>query len=204
MLSELQTDAVREIVNIGVGRGTSMLAEMTNIGVALTVPEILIMPYNQLNYKILELEGNVHVVTLPFIGTYKGLGQLIMNHTHGQLIAGYLSGLEVDVAENMEMLDGVLSEVSNVLLNGVIGSVSNIMGVEVKYQILNTYKGSVEGLFSSIEPEKTNDLVMVCKASFGLIIEQKISANILLSFNEDTFGLLKEGIDRLLQLNNFD
>ena len=69
MLNKDQRDAITEIVNIGVGKGSATLSEMVQTEIALNVPYVNVVAFEDLFNEFDQIEtGGIHAIELKFFG----------------------------------------------------------------------------------------------------------------------------------------
>src|SRR5512135_3103507 len=76
--TEYQLDALRELINIGVGRAAKVLSEMVNARIILQVPFIKLLTPENLRREMGHLgEGLLAAVRLGFKGPFSGTAALV-------------------------------------------------------------------------------------------------------------------------------
>jgi len=77
---EWQLDIIKELINMGVGKGAKILNDLLHTHVHLHVPEIIYSNYKDLNKSIALLSmDTVSVVNLSFNGDLEGVAKLIFS-----------------------------------------------------------------------------------------------------------------------------
>ena len=135
-LSDVQRDALVELLNIGFGRAGASLSKLTGHRVLLEVPHVAIRPLDQLNATLAELvKDEVASVHQVFSGPVAGDALLMLDPA----AAASLKELLTDEPALPLALDAsgreVLTEVGNVLLNACIGTVGNLLKVPVAFSV---------------------------------------------------------------------
>lgn len=135
-LSDAQRDALIELLNIGFGRAGSSLSKLTGQRVLLEVPEVSIVPMQQLESSlgrvVTEQVASVHQV---FSGPVAGDALLILDPVAASTLKELLTDepalpLEFDASSRE-----VLTEVGNILLNACIGTFGNMLKVPVSFSV---------------------------------------------------------------------
>jgi chemotaxis protein CheC len=71
-------DAIRELINIGVGRAAGLLNDMTGTHIRLVVPEVRVLRYTDLPHEDRLVDGSrLSAVTLMFRGPFSGMSMLV-------------------------------------------------------------------------------------------------------------------------------
>ena len=96
-----QLDALKEIINIGVGRGADVLNNMLGLHVRLNVPDLHVLSPNDFHQEMQGyVEEHLSCVSLPFKGSSRGVAELVFPcETASRLI----SALIQDNCENVDM-----------------------------------------------------------------------------------------------------
>jgi chemotaxis protein CheC len=135
-LSELQRDALIELLNIGFGRAGAALSELTQKRVMLDVPDVGVHPMDQLSDHLVALQrDDVASVHQAFTGLLAGDALLILQPA----AAGRLKELLTDEPSLPLRLDAsareVLTEAGNILLNACIGSFGNLLDIPIGFDV---------------------------------------------------------------------
>lgn len=135
-LTQVQQDALIELLNIGFGRAAASLSELTGHRVLLEVPQVSVHPIEELNQTLrLVLEDQVASVHQIFSGPVAGDALLILNHSAAGMLKELLTNepplpLSYDASARE-----VLTEVGNILLNACLGTFGNILQVQVSFSV---------------------------------------------------------------------
>ena len=147
-LSELELDALTELVNIGVSRAAGSLRQLIGKQVFLSVPSIEIVDNQQAMALIGERESDALVaVRQSFEGAISGRALLIFPQSNSiELVrAIMLEGLELDDAPEME--HEALAETGNIILNGCLGSMANMLRQTIALGLPEVLRGTAPEVF---------------------------------------------------------
>ena len=138
-ISHEQLEAIKELCNIGVGKGAAVLNAMLSTHISLNVPFIKIISGKDFRQELRNFtESTISVVELSFKGNISGAAQLLFpTETASSLVSILVEDEDgVDVDMDMDALRaGTFCEVGNIVLNGVMGSISNILGFSFEYSV---------------------------------------------------------------------
>jgi chemotaxis protein CheC len=135
-LSDLQIDALREVINIGVGYAASSLNELIGAHVRLTVPEIAVLDFQEAMVRLAVPGCNsLSTVQLQFSGSIKGDVALIFPSDSAVKLVSLLTGEEGGDSDVDGIRAATLEEAGNILLNGVVGSVSNLLHEDISFSV---------------------------------------------------------------------
>ena len=144
VLSEDILDALREIINIAVGRAAGTLNELLGHHVTLEVPQVTVLhPQELSNHVESQSNESVSLVVLQFKGQFSGLSTLLFTSDSASKLVDLLVGEEVPVDELDAIKTGTLAEVGNILLNAVMGSIGNVLGTKLSYTIPSYQEGNL-------------------------------------------------------------
>jgi chemotaxis protein CheC len=150
-LTELQQDALIELLSIGFGRAAASLSQLTGHRVVLEVPEVSVHPITALDSALRKVvSGEVASVHQIFSGPVAGDALLILDYK----AAGMLKELLTDEAPLPLPLDAsareVLTEVGNILLNACLGTFGNLLQVQVTFSVPQLNLDSLSEILRSL------------------------------------------------------
>ncbi|THB72847.1 MAG: chemotaxis protein CheC [Desulfobacteraceae bacterium] len=194
--SDRQIDALKELINIGVGKGASILNAMLNSHIVLKVPALKILDIDQLKQEIGSFgDGKLSMVMLKFDGQFSGSAELMFPSETAMALVNTLVGEQPENMDFDTIRSGTLCEIGNVVLNGVMGSISNILSSHFKYSVPEYIEDTAEHIFSEKITDKAIK-VLLAKTRF-MIKELNIDGDIVLFFEVGAFDKLIEIIENL-------
>jgi len=181
-LSENELDVLLEIINIGVGRASKSLSEMTGSRIELSVPNIEVIGRNGFVEMSEKLESTLDQSVLQsFQGDFSGRAVLGFPTRQAFDLARIVGGIEVTDVEMDDELFGVLEEIGNIFLNNVVGSIANMLDCKLSYMLPELCSQKFfKGLLKPGQPEKQS-LALIADTSFS-ISENDISGSLILFF----------------------
>jgi chemotaxis protein CheC len=203
-ISEEETEILQEIMNIAFGKAAADLAEMINIFVVLSIPDIKILPTTDLpGYIKAEMLGynTISIVEQNFWGKFKGSALLVFPAGAGkELITMFECDGESSFAtESMDILEReTLMEVGNILIGACVGKITELLGDFVTYSppkvIIENHSNDIisKNLFS---PEYSA-LAMKTVFCFN---NRDINGFLFLLTSHESFGWLKESLATFLE-----
>lgn len=146
-----QEDALKEVINIGMGRAAATLSELMQTRIELTVPGVLVGQVDGMLFRLSRAVGGRGLaVVLDFEGPCLGRAALVLPHDSGLRLARILG----DVADGSDELDlelsGILTEVGNIMINSVLGSLANVAGLCFSYRVPQFYSHHVAAFSESL------------------------------------------------------
>ena len=199
-LNDEHLDALRELVNIGVGQAAGMLNEMIEFRICLQVPEISLISPQELEGQLTGRLGleKLSSVELSFSGSFAGSAQLVFPKESAATLVAVLTGEEPDSPDLDDSLKiGTLSEVGNIVINGVMGSISNVLDRPLNYAVPNYTENDVTHLVpSDTSTPDTTGTVLLAQARFDIEALQ-VQGDIILFFDVASFDALLGAIDEV-------
>ena len=199
LITEEETDILQEIMNIAFGKAAADLAEIINIFVELSVPQIALVKASELPV-YLKSEVNsgecISIIEQNFWGEFKGSAFLVFQSGAGkELIA--LLGSEVDPSfesESVEVLEReTLMEVGNILIGACVGKVAELLQDVVTY---SPPRVIVENNPNDAIPESLFDpsyTAIVLKTLF-CFNERDVNGLLFLVTSQESIGWLKQAL----------
>ena len=198
MLSAKQIDAITEIINIGVGKGSASLSQMIDGEILLHVPYVNVISFNEVLRELNKLNvKDVHAVEMKFSGEYEGSANVILSTDSATQLASILIHVDPTSDTLKEMKDGIIIEVGNIILNGIMGSFGNILDAPLDYHMPKSFEGDIEGLHRQLDQEKFSQ-VLICRTNFTAL-GKNISGEILIIFKMSSFDKLEKVLQEMVE-----
>jgi chemotaxis protein CheC len=197
-LTNDQIDALKEVVNIGVGRAASMLNEMVDSRIILEIPYIKILSAADLQQELVQKFDHdcFAAVRQSFTGSFSGVAELVFPTQSASKLVSVLTGENLGSPDLDAVKIGTLSEIGNIVINSVMGSISNVLKQHMNYALPVYLEDTVQNLLTS--NNISNSTILLAQASFT--IEQlEIMGDIILIFEVNSFDALLGAIERQLQ-----
>ncbi|RDH85571.1 MAG: chemotaxis protein CheC [endosymbiont of Escarpia spicata] len=165
-LSELQEDAISELLNIGMGTAASALSQMVGEEVMLSVPSVTIVPRSEAAQAIgLGKDDQVSAVREHFTGSFWGDAMLLFPEGNSVELVRALLKEEMTLEMLSEMEQEALTEVGNIILNACLGSLANIFGDELHYEMPEFAHGACGMILAD---DKGGGSVLILRMDFTL------------------------------------
>ncbi|MFA4861434.1 chemotaxis protein CheC [Methanoregula sp.] len=188
-------DAIRELINIGVGRAAGMLNEITQCPITLKVPSISIESMEKLTRILDENVPPLSTISLHFKGTMSGVAALVFPQESAALLVTLMTQEDKDAQDLDVMRIETLKEVGNIIINAVMGSIANVLDQHLNYSLPRYQEIRISALAQSLK-ESADNRVVLANAHFHLE-GTTISGNILLILEIGSMDALLEGIERM-------
>ena len=161
-LEDSQFDVLKEIGNIGAGNATTALATMLNIKVDMSVPNVALLPFDNISSFIGSEEQTVVGILLEIQGDIDGMMMFLFDMKSAHHLVNSLMMRDVHQDENgmadfSEMEMSALNEIGNIVSGSYLSALSGLTGMKMV--------SSVPAL--SIEFGKYGDKLLMIQSEFG-------------------------------------
>jgi chemotaxis protein CheC len=169
MLSELQKDLLSEILNTNLGVAASLLSEMVNQKVILSLPSLDLKKGNEIDLRPLnKTNSDFHtsvLSTMRFGNNFSGNAYIVFPADKAKYLVEACVGEEEEEESELfskltaQDLD-VIKEISNIIFNAVLGGFGNLLEVKLEYSIPQIEMTVVDSMDGGILPEDMHFLSM--------------------------------------------
>lgn len=198
-LSNIYLDALKELINIGVGKGASTLNQLLETHIILEVPVVKIININQLEeYFTLAENQKYAFISLPFNGNISGKAKLIFPFNSAIKLASIFAEKEnLDINEDLNYIrSGILSEVGNIVINSIIGTLSNELKLSLNYKVPIYLEGNVNKIVKSATENLSSDVIL-CHTYFKTQ-DMEITGELVLFFEFGSLDILINLLDNYI------
>lgn len=197
-LSDMEIDALTEMVNIGVGRAANSLSDIIGEHVLLKVPRVQVYSLDNLSDAISGFEKDKHASVLQaFHGDFTGTSALVFPPESAVRLVKALTGGQVDSSTLDAVRSGTLVEIGNIVINAILGTMGNMLDSSFvfslpEYREIRNIADIIAGAGTGSREEK--GLIMLAEANFNIST---------LEINGFIFIVFKlESIKNLIQMIN--
>ncbi len=199
LFTDRHKDALTEVVNIGIGRAASILSSMSRAPVGLQVPELQILPLEEVVRSIADRWNEKLVsVRMDFDGSFTGRTDLIFPSDSAAALVKALVG---DVGPDLDLDTlrvATLTEVGNVVINGVLGSIGNVLNENLQYSVPDTREESAERLFSNRDGVGGEQPYAILARTGFTVDDLRLSGEIVIIFDVGSIHSLVGALDSIL------
>lgn len=125
-LTSMQLDALREVVNIGTGNAATALSQLINKKVDITVPDVNIVPFDDI-FTSIEGDEIVVGVIVRILGDAPGNILFIFEKETALELISMLMGYKEEYLNDMG--NSVLCEVGNITSSSYMNAISKLTGL---------------------------------------------------------------------------
>lgn len=197
-LSELELDALTELVNIGVSRAAASLAAMVSEQVLLAVPSVMIVSRSHAAGLLDQSQRNLLVaVRQAFHGDVSGRALLIFPEKNSLELVRAVVGDSLSLEDILELEHDALAEIGNIILNSCMATVANLLRRDFTMSLPEIIRGTSEGLFE-LTVSKSDDVVLFVHINFSLKGHQ-IVGYVAMVMDFASLASLKQLVDEFIQ-----
>ena len=191
-LTELERDALTEIVNIGVSRAASNLRKMVGDQVLLSVPSIEVVTRRRAARLIAEREASELIaVQQEFQGPFSGRALLIFPESNSLDLVRAVTGDSMSPSELAEIEHEALAETGNVILNSCLATMANMLRRSLTMTVPHVVRGDGSKLFEISDDASNEGLVLFLYIDFA-IRQRDIRGYIAMVMDLPSLAALKE------------
>ena len=175
-LSEMQLDAIGEIMNISMGSAATAVSELLNAKVWITTPKVSVVEASRLNYDRLE---PAICVKIEYIKGLSGSNLMILKEDDVQLILNQLMGKPPVISPDFEFDElniSAVSEVMNQMMGASSTALSDFLGMSIDISTPTPYILSEINIADIQNYEQTD---MVAAINFDLTIDGVIKSEFI-------------------------
>jgi chemotaxis protein CheC len=199
LLSELQLDALTELVNIGVSRAAASLREMVGAQVHLSVPTVSLETRARAVEILAQRESlNLVAVHQMFEGDIIGRALLIFPETKSLELVRAITGGDLPLDDIIELEQEALAETGNVLLNSCLATIANMLQRSLKMSLPEVLRGDAASFFNLDAPPESGDVVMFLFINFA-VRERDISGYIAMIMDLPSLTALTHLLDEFIE-----
>ncbi|MFA4877918.1 MAG: chemotaxis protein CheX [Methanoregula sp.] len=190
-------DAIRELVNIGVGKAAGQLNQMTGSHIRLQIPLVSLVRFSEIAKSESQLlsDKELSAVLLEFRGTFSGITAVVFPSASAASLVMLLTGEKEKSPELDAMRVEALKEVGNIIINSVMGSIANVLGERLTYSVPVYNEGRFLTMTKLQRQDAENEWVLLARTNF-LIELLSIEGDILLILEVGSLDRLVESIRR--------
>ena len=198
-LSELQLDALTELVNLGVSRAAGNLAVMVREEVILSVPKVALMTRQDAIRTLGQRDSRSLVaVHQTFEGEIVGRALLIFPEERSLELVRSLVSSELSNEEIIELEQEALAETGNVILNSCLATIANSLESRLKISLPEVIRGESNRFFSLPPPPEAGSTVLFVYINFA-VRRRNIEGYIAMLMDLPSLEALKKLLDALIR-----
>lgn len=173
-LNDMQYDVLKEIGNIGAGNATTALSKMLNIRMDMSVPNVALIPFNEISSLIGSEDQIVVGILLGIEGDIDGMMMFIFDVKSARHLVNTIMMQDkdagIDSGENFnEMEMSALNEIGNIVSGSYLTAISSLTSLKMVSTVPSMTIDMVGALLSVPASEfgKYGDKLLLIQSQFG-------------------------------------
>lgn len=204
VLTELQLDALTELVNLGVSSAALNLRDMVHEEVILSVPKVSIVTRAEAIANLNERDTKRLVaVHQDFDGDIRGRALLIFPEAQSMELVRAVVGGDLSLEDIMELEQEALAETGNVLLNGCLSTIANNLDRSLKISLPEVVHGEGAEFFHAPPLRFVGDTVLFIYINFA-IRKRDIQGYIAMLLDLPSLATLRDLLVEFIRRNTGD
>lgn len=174
--TELQKDAITELVNMGIGRAASGLSQMIASEVFLSVPDIEFIQYADIDTRFSQLsDDRSSVVVQYFHGDFSGNALLVFPESSGKALLRKMLKDKVTENDINHLEEEGLTEIGNILLNACFGQLAELLSTQLDSDVPYFKSDNFINILKHclIKSEEALSQIMLLQVDFSLSTSDK-------------------------------
>ncbi|MBF0134867.1 MAG: chemotaxis protein CheC [Magnetococcus sp. DMHC-1] len=213
-LTELEQDALKEFLNIGLGMAADSLSQMVDHEILLSLPQLNVVSLEDAVHLIDHHEGDRLVaIRQNFSGELSGTALLVFPGAEGLELVRTLLGENTPLETLTELEQETLLDVGNVILNSFLSSFTQMINLDFEFDPAELFKAECRALLDlsthRMVDEGMNDRSVQDEQVFFLMMDFKTNEDddriknslhgyIIMLFSHEDMKMLKRELERIL------
>lgn len=191
-LSSMHLDVLKEIGNIGSGNAATSLADMLNIMVDITVPNVKLLEFNDAVEFLGGPENIVIGMLVRLSGDISGMMLYVIQEAFAANLARSILGKDnFSIMELDEMDSSLISEVGNIMSASYVNAIASLSGMFIDISVPSLCVDMAGAILSvpAIEFSQIGDKVLFIDDSF-VMGDNEVRSNMILVPELDSLNKL--------------
>lgn len=174
-LDAVQYDVLKEIGNIGAGNATTALSKMLSIKMDMSVPQVALLPFSEIESVIGSEDQTVVGILLGIEGDIDGMMMFLFDMKSAHHLVNTLMMRNVSIDEDLgpdsfsEMEMSALNEIGNIVSGSYLTAISTLTNMKMVATVPDMKVDMVGALLSvpATEFGKYGDKLLMIQSEFG-------------------------------------
>lgn len=174
-LDAVQYDVLKEIGNIGAGNATTALSKMLSIKMDMSVPQVALLPFSEIESVIGSEDQTVVGILLGIEGDIDGMMMFLFDMKSAHHLVNTLMMRDVSIDEDLgpdsfsEMEMSALNEIGNIVSGSYLTAISTLTNMKMVATVPDMKVDMVGALLSvpATEFGKYGDKLLMIQSEFG-------------------------------------
>ncbi len=196
-LDEYQTDALKEVGNIGMGHATTSLSKMLDKKIDISLNSIRFVPLIYVP-ELVRNEENVVGVIQQLKGNINGYLLLMLPKDSAKFLSKMMLDEPVDANTFNEMEQSLLKELTNIMSGTYISAISNFLGIAIMLSPPSQIYDMAEAIINQLVGMMISDAenVLFLRTEFNVHTE-KLYGKMLIFTDSSSLSKILDAINRI-------
>jgi chemotaxis protein CheC len=190
LLSEMELDALTELVNLGISRSAASLRGMVGQQILLSVPSVRLVTAEDAIRLLSTTSSRLVAVQQLFEGAITGRAMLIFPETSSLELVRTVVGRAMPLHDIVELEQEALAETGNVVLNGCLAMIANTLERRLWISLPTVVQGEASEFFQVGRRTPVGEVVLFLSAEFT-VHDRQIQGNIAIVMDLPSLHVLK-------------
>jgi len=201
IFTELQQDAIVELVNMGIGKAAEALSQIIHDEVHLSVPHIEFVHHDDLLEYMRKIDNQTpSAVMQTFTGDFSGSATLIFPGSSGMSLVRQMLQGTINPEGMEELEEEALTEIGNIILNACFGQLGNLLSTDLDGALPSYLRSSAEEILDQTEMAAhvaDDGQTMLLQVDFSLN-DNETKGFVMFTMNVDSLVTFRDKVDLYL------
>jgi chemotaxis protein CheC len=198
ILTEMELDALTELVNLGVSNAAASLRELVKEEILLSVPKVTVVTRDEAVKNLGERDvKRLVAVHQDFDGDIAGRALLIFPEAKSLELVRAIVGTDMSLEDIIELEQEALAETGNVILNACLATLANNLGRTLRISLPEVLHGGGTDFFY-VRPPHEDDSVLFSYINFS-VRQRNITGYIAMLLDLPSLATLKTLLAALIE-----
>lgn len=199
VLTEIETDALTEIFNVGAGRAALSLSEIVGDEVRLTVPALDVLCTREIDERVLSLaNARFAAVSQVFDGPFDAEAVLLFAEDQALGIVRDMMGSQISLEDLAEFEQEAMCELGNIILNACLSAMADMLCITLSSSLPKYTVSTPNDISSRLAAEGRDDTYVLVLHIDLLIEKHHASGRLVFLLSSTSLNKLVMHIQRYL------
>jgi len=199
VLTDIETDALTEIFNVGAGRAALSLSEIVGDEVRLSVPSLEVLRTREIDERVLPLaNARFAAVSQIFDGPFDAEAVLLFAEAHALEIVRDMMGSQISLEDLAEFEQEAMCELGNIILNACLSAMADMLGITLNSSLPEYAVSSPEEISVRLAAGENDDTYVLVLHIDLLIEKHHASGHLIFLLSSTSLNRLVAHIQRYL------
>jgi chemotaxis protein CheC len=199
VLTDLEHDALTELVNLGVSNAAASLRELVREEILLSVPKVVVVTREEAIANLGARDARPLVaVHQDFDGELRGRALLIFPEAKSMELVRAIVGNDLSLEDIMELEQEALAETGNILLNACLATIANSLQLSLRISLPEVMQGEGTEFFTVAPNSTLGDSVLFTYINFSAR-HRDIQGYIAMLLDLPSLAMLKSLLGALIE-----